>query len=219
MLARRAKGGHARHRSRERDFPLPTRSRRRWLLALPFVLAVLGTPASATAAVETFHRFEAEATANYTIDEECADGSTAQRRVTVIGGHEEESESGASTLDSDFLTVLIRGFTCDGDLVNDRGSGPAEFEFSPSLQSASVLGTITTRDGHSVTVDMSWEGTGRLETTSNTTTFPGFTGHFKGQRRDAVATGTVVVDGETLVDGSTTNAEIETLEDKNTSRP
>jgi hypothetical protein len=34
-------------------------------------------------------------------------------------------------------------------------------------------------------------------------------------RRDAVATGTVVVDGETLVDGSTTNADIETLEDTN----
>jgi hypothetical protein len=89
----------------------------------------------------------------------------------------------------------------------------------PSLQSASVDGTITTRDGRSVTADVSWEGTGAIETTSNTTTFPGFTGHFTGKRRDAVATGTVVVDGEILVDGSTTNAEIETLEDKNISRP
>jgi hypothetical protein len=34
-----------------------------------------------------------------------------------------------------------------------------------------------------------------------------------------VATGTVIVDGETLVDGSTTNAEIETLEDTNTRTP
>jgi hypothetical protein len=34
-----------------------------------------------------------------------------------------------------------------------------------------------------------------------------------------VATGTVVVDGRTLVDGSTANAELETLEDKNTSHP
>jgi hypothetical protein len=82
-----------------------------------------------------------------------------------------------------------------------------------------VAGTITTRNGRAVTVDMRWEGTGEMETTSNTTTFPGFTGHFKGKRRDAVATGTVVVDGETLVDGSTTNAEIETLEDNNISHP
>jgi hypothetical protein len=60
---------------------------------------------------------------------------------------------------------------------------------------------------------------GAMETTSNTTTFLGFTGHFKGQRRDAVATGTVVADGETLVDGSTASADLETLEDKNISHP
>jgi hypothetical protein len=133
----------------------------------------------------------------------------------VIGGHEEEAESGVTTLDSDFLSVLIRGFDSAGNFISDRGSGPAEFAFSPSLQQASVAGTIVTREGRSVTVDMTWEGTGPMETTSNTTTFPGFTGHFTDMRRDAVATGTVVVEGEKLVEGSTTNAEIETLEDKN----
>jgi len=63
---------------------------------------------------------------------------------------------------------------------------------------------------------VTWDGTGPIEVTNNTTTFPGFVGHFHGERRDAVPTGTVVVDGETLVDGSTTNAEIESLEDTNT---
>jgi hypothetical protein len=192
---------------------------RRRVAPLLAVLGVLAVPASATAAVETFHRFEAIATANYTINKQCADGSTVQQLVTVIGGHEEESESGVTTLDRDFLTVFIRGRDCGGTSVNDRGSGPAEFTFSPSLQEASVAGTITTRAGRAVTVDMRWEGTGEMETTSNTTTFPGFTGHFKGKRRDAVATGTVVFDGDTLVDGSTTNAEIETLEDNNISHP
>lgn len=100
-------------------------------------------------------------------------------------------------------------------LINIRASGPAEFSFSPSLQTASVNGTVTSDDGHTVAVDMTWEGTGPIESTSNTTTFPGFVGHFTGKQRDAVATGTVVVDGETLVDGSTTNAELETLEDNN----
>jgi hypothetical protein len=188
--------------------------RRSWVTVI-VLLAALAVPAAATAATETFHRFEAEATANYIVTEDCGDGTTAQTRVTVIGGREEESESGQTTLDSDFLTVLLRGFDCEGNLVNDRGSGPAEFTFSPSLQEASVTGTITTRDERTVTVDMTWEGTGPIEATSNTTTFPGFTGHFQGKRRDAVATGTVVVDGETLVDGSTANAEIETLEDTN----
>ena len=179
------------------------------------LLAALVVPASASATVETLHRFEAVATANYLVTEECADGSIAQTRVTVIGGHEEESESGVTTLDSDFLTILLRGFDCAGNLVNDRGFGTGDFSFSPSLQTASVAGTITTRDGRSVTVDIAWDGTGPIEATNNTTTFPGFIGHFQGKRRDAVATGTVVVDGETIVNGSTTNAEIETLEDTN----
>jgi hypothetical protein len=190
---------------------------RRSVIASLAVGWMLVLPAMAAAEVETFHRFEAVATANYVVDTPCPDGSVARLRVTVIGGHEEESESGTTVLDSDFVTVLIRGFDCEGNLVNDRGSGPAEFTFSPSLQTAAVAGTITTRDERSVTVDVSWEGTGELEVTNNVTTFPGFTGHFQGRRRDAVATGTVVVDGETLVDGSTSNAEIETLEDRNIS--
>lgn len=184
--------------------------------AIVLLSALVLVPVAAAASGETFHRFEAVATANYVVAKTCADGSTAETRVTVIGGHEEESQSGETTLDSDFLTVFLRGFDCDGNFVSDSGSGPAAFTFSPSLQRADVSGTITTRDGRTVAADVSWEGTGPLESTSNTTTFPGFHGHFKGKRRDAVATGSVTVDGDTLVDGSTTNAEIETLEDTNT---
>jgi hypothetical protein len=113
--------------------------------------------------------------------------------------------------------VLLRGFDCEGNLINDRATGVGEFEWSPSLQTASVTGTVTSRQGRTIDVDMSWDGTGPLEVTQNTTTFPGFTGHFTGRERDAVATGTVVVDGETVVNGSTTNASIESLEDKNVS--
>ncbi|MGZ8647363.1 MAG: hypothetical protein ACXW08_01800 [Solirubrobacteraceae bacterium] len=51
----------------------------------------------------------------------------------------------------------------------------------------SVAGTITTREGSSVTANVRWRGTG------------------------------TVVDGETLVDDSTDNAEMETLEDVNLS--
>jgi hypothetical protein len=196
---------------------------RSFRLVIPLLVAglgVLAVPTTAGAAVQMFHRFEVDATANFTVTELCADGRTSTTLVSVIGGHEEESEDGVTTLDSDFLTVLIRNsFTCEGTFLNDRGSGPADFTFSPSLQTATVEGTITTRSGRSVTVDMSWEGTGPIETTTNTTTFPGFTGLFVGQQRDAVATGTVVVDGDALVDGSTTNAEIETLEDTNISHP
>ena len=180
-------------------------------------LAALLPPVSAAAATEKFHRLEVEATANYVVDQTCPNGTTIPLRVTVIGGHEEESEDGVQTLDNEFLTVLLRGFDCEGNLVNDRAIGAGEFAYSPSLQQATVTGTVTSGDGREIAVDLSWEGTGPLEVTQNTTTFPGFTGHFVGMRRDAVATGTVVVDGETVVDGSTTNARIESLEDSNVS--
>lgn len=74
---------------------------------------------------------------------------------------------------------------------------------------------ITTREGSTVTANVRWRGVGRAETDTNKTSFPGFLGLFVGRRRDAMATGTVVVGGETLVDGSTDNAETETLEDLN----
>ena len=193
-----------------------SRASRTGVIALLVLLGALVIPAAATAEVEIFHRFEAVATANFTVDELCDDGRTSRTLVQVIGGHEEESESRVPTLDSDFLTVRILNFRdCEGNLVNDRGSGPAEFTFSPSLQTANVTGTITTRDGRSVTADIAWTGTGPIEVTNNTTIFEGFTGHFQGMVRDADASGTVTVNGETLVDGSTANAEIETLEDTN----
>jgi hypothetical protein len=186
------------------------------VIAFLALLGALAVPAAATADVVTFHRFEVDATANYTITQTCPDGSTATTLVSVIGGHEEEQEEGVSTLDSDFLNVRILSFRdCEGNFVNDRGFGPAEFTFSPSLQEAAVTGTITTRGGRSVTADIAWEGTGPIEVTNNTTIFEGFTGHFQGMVRDADASGTVLVNGQTLVDGSTTNAEIETLEDTN----
>jgi hypothetical protein len=189
---------------------------RTFLIALLVLLGALAIPAAATAEVQTFHRFEVDAIANYTITETCPDESTSTTRVNVFSGHEDEAENGETTIDRDFLTVRILNFRdCDGNFVNDIGSGPADFTFSPSLQTAAVTGTITTREGRSVAVNLTWQGTGPIEIDNNTTIFEGFTGHFQGKRRDAVASGTVLVNGETLVDGSTTNAEIETLEDTN----
>ena len=186
---------------------------RAFVVAFLVLVGALLVPV-ATASVETFHRFEIDAIANYTITQTCADGSTVTTRVQVIAGHEDEAESGVTTIDHDFLTVRIFGFDCAG-FVNDFGTGDAEFTFSPSLQTAAVTGTVTTRNGRSVAVDMAWEGTGPIEVTDNVTIFEGFTGHFHGEVRDAVATGTVLVNGATLVDGSTTNARLETLEDTN----
>ena len=190
---------------------------RRWSRSAIAVVVLVGAlvfTASAAATVETFHRFEVDAVANYTVTEQCADSTTRQLLVQVIAGHEEEAENGETTLDEDFLTVRVQGQTCDQPFVFFRAFGTGEFTFSPSLQTASITGTATGR-GHVVTVDLSWEGPGEIEVTNNTTTRPGFVGHFQGKERAAVATGTVVIDGDTVVDGSTTNARIETLEDNN----
>jgi hypothetical protein len=186
----------------------------RYAIAVVAVLGALLLPASAAATTETFRFFEVNADANYQVVDQCADGTTRTAFVTVIGGHEEEEVNGETTTDEDFLTVLLRGATCEQTFGFVRALGTGEFTWSPSLQTASVTGTAT-GGGHVVTVDMTWEGTGPIESTSNTTTFPGFVGHFQGMERAAVATGTVVVNGETVVNGSTTNASIETLEDNN----
>jgi hypothetical protein len=198
--------------------PARHRVARRILLLAVAVVGLIAVPA--TAATSTFHRFEANAVAifrNVTVP--CEDGTTARLGFRVTGGHEEESEDGVGTEDSDFLTVFVSGVDCGGVFINDTGTGDATFTWSPSLQTAGVSGTITTRDGRSITVDLTWEATGPMEVDTNTTTFPGFTGHFVGQRRDAVATGTITLDGRLVVNGSTTDAQIETLEDTNISTP
>ena len=194
-----------------------TRRARRSALLLLAGLGVLalGTPASA--AVDTFVRFEENATANWVVTEDCGDGTLATTRVTVIAGREFESPD----LDdvNTFATVLIRGFDCDGNLINDRGSGPVTYSSSPSLMEAQATGTIPLRSGSVATIAVIWEGTGGLDTTVNQTQFDGFVGVFTGKERDAVATGSVEVDGVTLVSGPSQSATIETLEDRNRTLP
>jgi hypothetical protein len=182
-------------------------------------LSLLTVPTTAHAETSTFHRFEVNAVAIYrSVTQPCDDGTTSRLGFRVIGGHEDESQDGVIIEDHEFLTVFVAGTDCGGVFVSETGTGDATFTWSPSLQTANVSGTITTPSGRSITANLSWEATGPMEVNSNTTTFPGFTGHFVGQRRDAVATGTVVLDGRQVVNGSTTEAQIETLEDTNISR-
>jgi hypothetical protein len=184
-------------------------------------LSLVAVPTTAHAETSTFHRFEANAVAIYrAVTQLCDDGTTSRLGFRVTGGHEEESEDGVITEDDDFLTVFVSGTDCGGVFVSDTGTGDATFTWSPSLQTASVSGTVTTRNtGRSITANLSWQATGPLEVDTNTTTFPGFVGIFVGQRRDAVATGTVVLDGRQVVNGSTAEAQIETLEDTNIRTP
>jgi hypothetical protein len=185
------------------------------LVALAASLAVLSVPAvpavPAAAATATFDRLEVIAVADFRpLTEVCADGQTVQSRVRITAGHEHEAEDGATTLDRDYLRVQIQS-GCTGIL--QATTNAADFAWSASLQTASVVGTFTTAAGRTIAVDVTWDGTGPVEVSQNNTSFPGRSATFVGRERAAVATGRVVLDGKTLVDGSTTNASIESLED------
>ena len=180
-------------------------------LVLATALAVFVAPATASATVSTFDRLEVIGTADFrNLTEVCDDGSTVTSRVRITGGHEEEAENGVTTLDRDYLRVQIQS-GCTG--IIQVTTNDADFTWSPSLQTASVVGTFTTPTGQTVSVDIAWEATGPLAIDQNNTSFPGRSSTFVGRERDAVATGTVVLNGKTLVDGSTTNALIESLDD------
>ena len=181
------------------------------LVALVATLAVLAVPGTASAARSTFDRLEVIGSADFrNLTEVCDDGRTVTSRVRITGGHEEEAEDGVSTVDRDYLRVQIQS-GCTG--IIQVTTNDADFTWSPSLQTASVTGTFTTTNGQTISVDITWAGTGRIVVDQNNTSFPGRSATFVGRQRDAVATGTVLLDGKTLVDGSTTNALIESLDD------
>ena len=195
-----------------------TRRPVRLFLALGAVLLGLvsvSTPAAAQ--VETFIRFEENAQANWRVTQACPDGGTSTLFVSLVAGREFESPDLEDV--NRFATLRIRGFDCEGNLVNEFGTGPATYTSSPSLQDAQVTGTILLRSGATAIVDVTWEGTGGIETRVNQTQFDGFVGIFTSKTRDATATGTIVVDGETIVSGPADSADIETLEDRNRTLP
>jgi hypothetical protein len=112
-------------------------------------------PATASATVSTFDRLEVIGTADFrNLTEVCDDGSTVTSRVRITCGHEEEAEDGVTTLDRDYLRVQIQS-GCTG--IIQVTTNDADFTWSPSLQTASVVGTFTTTTGQTISVDIAWE--------------------------------------------------------------
>jgi hypothetical protein len=181
------------------------------LVALAAALAVLAVPATASAATSTFDRLEIIASADFrNLTEVCDDGRTVTSRVRITGGHEQEAEDGVSTLDRDYVRVQIQS-GCTG--IIQVTTNELDFIWSQSLQTASVAGTFTTAAGQTISLDLAWEGLNPLRVDQVNNSFPGRSLTFIGRERDAAATGTVALNGKTLVDGSTTNALIESLDD------
>ncbi len=173
------------------------------LLAL---IGVLALPAGASAQVEHNNFFEETADANWSVPHQCADGSIVDGRLLVRSTYDFESPDTADadpTARVQFLAVCPDGRSFSWA----RAAGPVTHASTPNLKSVSVSGAFTARDNsgvtHNVTIDVSWTGSGGLQTTVSPSQSPGFqVGTSTRKERAATATGTVTFDGAVLVSGA-----------------
>ena len=173
------------------------------LSSLVTVIAVLAMPAAASAG-ERSYLFEETADANWSVPYECADGSTVEGRLLVRTTRDFESpdtEDADPTARVQFLAVCPDGRSFSWA----RAAGPASINSAENLKSVSVTGAFTARDNlgvtHQVSIDVSWTGSGALETSVDPS--QGFlVGTSMRKQRGATATGTVTFDGEALVSGA-----------------
>jgi len=176
-------------------FRTPSARRRRVVVALAALTALLAFSTTASAEKELF--FEETASAFWAVPHECADGSTVQGTLLVLSTRDFESpetEDADPTARVQFLAVCPDGTSFSWAAP----TAPATITSTENLKSVTATGAGVARDNlggtHQVTFDVAWTGVGPLETTVNG---PGS----KRQEREAVATGQVTFDGEVLVDG------------------
>jgi hypothetical protein len=168
---------------------------RRVLGALTALTAVLASSTSASAERQLF--FEETASAFWAVPHECVDGSTVQGTLLVLSTRDfeaPETEDPEPTARVQFLAVCPDGTSFSWAAP----TAPATIVSTENLKSVVAAGSGIARDNlggtHEVSFDVTWTGTGPLETTVNG---PGS----KRQERTATATGQVTFDGEVLVDG------------------
>ncbi len=175
---------------------------RRSALSLLVVLGALALPASASAQAEQSYFFEETADANWSVAHQCDDGSIVQARLLVRSTYDFESPD---TEDADPTARVQYLAVCNGQSFNwVRNAGPVSHTSTANLKSVSVSGAFTARDNsginHAVTIDVSWTGSGALETSVNPTQGSRI-GTSTRKQRAATATGTVTFDGDVLVSG------------------
>jgi hypothetical protein len=131
------------------------------------------------------------------VPHECADGSAVQGTLLVLSTRDfeaPETEDPEPTARVQFLAVCPDGTSFSWAAP----TAPATIVSTENLKSVVAAGSGIARDNlggtHEVSFDVTWTGTGPLETTVNG---PGS----KRQERTATATGQVTFDGEVLVDG------------------
>ena len=172
------------------------RSRPYWCVVfLLATLTVLVVPSVASAA----NGFTEEvASARWLISFQCPDGTTAADGRLIVET-DNFIEAGTTRDPNPPLRVGFVGQCPDGTFSWGFVQ-PAPTQFDPDLKNVSVSGTFANvRDNrgglHTVSVDARWTGTGPMMITVNG---PGSIR----KERSAAATATIVLDGNTLVDGA-----------------
>ena len=179
-------------RSRSTDRPPRPHTYLAFLLAAAALLVV---PAVALAAKGST---EQVASARWSTPFQCPDGSTAADGRLIVET-DNFIEAGTTPDPNPPLRVGFVGQCPDGTFSWGFVRA-APTQFATNLENVSVSGTFANvRDNrgglHTVSVDASWTGTGGIVTTVNG---PGS----KRKERSATATATIVLDGNTLVDGA-----------------
>jgi hypothetical protein len=179
--------------SRSRSAHRPFRPYR-YVVSMLATLALLAVPAVASAA----NGFTEEvASARWLIPFQCPDGTTAADGRLIVET-DNFIEAGTTPDPNPPLRVGFVGLCPDGTFSwGFVRAAPTQFD--PNLKNVTVSGTFANvvdnrGELHTVSVDASWTGTGRVMTTVNG---PGS----KRVERSATATATIVFDGNTLVDG------------------
>ena len=171
-----------------------TSGRRRWVVLLGALTAVLALSAPASATRSLF--FEETAAAFWSVPHTCADGSVVDATLLVQTTRDFESPD---TEDADPTARVQYLAVCpDGTSFSWVGFVPATITSSDNLKSVTASGSGIVRDNlggtHDVSFDVTWTAVGPLVTTVNG---PGS----MRKQREATATGQVIFDGDVLVDG------------------
>ncbi|BCB89775.1 hypothetical protein [Phytohabitans suffuscus] len=172
----------------------------RYVVPLLAALAVLAVPSVASASVAIT---EQAASARWSTPFQCPDGSTASAGRLIVESVNSFAE-GTTPDPSTPVGVSFVGQCADGTFSWGVGTAgltqSTTTRFDPDLEYVTVSGTYANvRDNrggsHTVSVDVRWTGTGPIVTEDSGP------GSWLTQR-SATATATIVLDGDTLVDGA-----------------
>ena len=176
-------------------------------VSLSALLAPLSFATSASAEAETSIFFEETAEAFWAVPHQCSDGSTTTGTLLVRSTRDFETPE---TEDADPTVRVQYNVSCPDSQVSwgRRNTIRATITSTENLKSVTATGTGLVRDDfsstvlHEVSFDVTWTGSGPLETSVRTRSNEGFRVITTTRKqREATATGRVVADGDVLVDG------------------